>query len=85
MSPEAARDLVLLAIMLAIYFIPAIVGSERGHHNSTAIFVLNLFLGWTLLGWVAALVWACTAVDVSKGGRPKWSPASGESWTTKRR
>ena len=27
-----------------------------------AIFVLNLFLGWTLLGWVGALVWAATAV-----------------------
>jgi hypothetical protein len=26
-----------------------------------AIFFLNLFLGWTFLGWVAAFVWACTS------------------------
>lgn len=41
-----------------VYFIPAIVGRKKA--NFTAIFVLNFFLGWTLLGWVIALVWACT-------------------------
>jgi hypothetical protein len=28
-----------------------------------AIFALNLLLGWTLLGWFAALVWSLTAVQ----------------------
>ena len=28
-----------------------------------AIAVLNLFLGWTVMGWVAALVWAYTLPD----------------------
>jgi uncharacterized membrane protein YqaE (UPF0057 family) len=40
------------------YFLPNIVGHHKS--NATAIFVLNLFLGWTFLGWVLALVWACT-------------------------
>ena len=35
------------------------------HHRNTAvagpIAVVNLFLGWTLLGWVVALAWACAA------------------------
>jgi hypothetical protein len=51
----------LLGVLLlggALYFLPTIVG--RYKRNSRAIFVLNLFLGWTLLGWVAALVWAMT-------------------------
>lgn len=48
----------LLIFILGIYFLPSIVGSR--HHNAGAIFVLNLFLGWTFLGWVIALVWACT-------------------------
>jgi hypothetical protein len=30
----------------------------HGRKNKGAIFVLNLFLGWTLIGWVVALVWA---------------------------
>lgn len=28
------------------------------------IFLLNLLSGWTLLGWIAALIWAC--VDIKK-------------------
>jgi Superinfection immunity protein len=48
----------VLALSLAIYFIPTLVAFERLRRNRGAIFVLNLFLGWTLVGWVAALVWA---------------------------
>ena len=48
---------------LALYFIPAILALCRGHHNAMAITVFNFFLGWTFLGWVAALVWACTAIS----------------------
>lgn len=41
-----------------IYFIPTFVGSHK--KNFGAIFALNLLLGWTLVGWVVALVWALT-------------------------
>lgn len=47
--------------LLALYFIPGIIALLRAHHNKIAIFVLNLLLGWTLLGWVVALVWSFTA------------------------
>jgi uncharacterized membrane protein YqaE (UPF0057 family) len=52
--------LVLIVISFAIYFFPAAVAQQRGHRNTLAIFMTNLFLGWTFLGWVAALIWACT-------------------------
>mgnify|MGYP006433950487 CR=1 FL=1 len=45
-------------IVLAVYFIPAIIAMARGHRQSGAILVINLILGWTFLGWIAALVWA---------------------------
>ena len=48
-------------VVLTIYFLPAIVASARLHRQTMAIVVLDLLLGWTLLGWIAALVWACTA------------------------
>ncbi|MCH7575029.1 MAG: superinfection immunity protein [Candidatus Marinimicrobia bacterium] len=51
-------ELLVLFVLGAIYFFPSIVG--RSKTNFVAIFVLNLFLGWTVLGWVAALVWALT-------------------------
>ena len=40
------------------YFIPTITAFSRHHHNAAAICALNIFLGWTLIGWVTALVWA---------------------------
>lgn len=43
---------------IALYFSPSIVANSRKHPNLTSVFVLNLFLGWTVIGWVGALVWA---------------------------
>ena len=42
----------------AVYFLPTFVGQSK--RNAGAIFTLNLLLGWTLVGWVVALVWAVT-------------------------
>lgn len=50
-------------VLLALYFFPAIIAALRRHRNQNAILVLNLFLGWTLLGWVVALIWSATAQD----------------------
>jgi hypothetical protein len=40
------------------YFLPTIIGVARSKRDLLSIFLLNLFLGWTLIGWVVALVWA---------------------------
>jgi len=42
--------------LLFVYFIPSIAAFNTKHFSS--VFVINLFLGWTLIGWVAALAWA---------------------------
>ncbi len=55
-----ALKLCLGSIAATIYFFPTLHAYGIRKRNSPAIFVLNLFLGWTLLGWVAALVWAFT-------------------------
>ena len=44
-----------------LYFLPSIVALKHGTRNTRAIFVLNLFFGWTFIGWVIAMVWAKTA------------------------
>jgi hypothetical protein len=61
--------LVLLLICLLLYFFPTIVATSKEKQNSGAIFALNLLLGWTILGWVAALVWALSK-DVGAGNAP---------------
>jgi Superinfection immunity protein len=48
----------LLLIGLICNFFPTYVAIARRHNNCGSIFVLNLFLGWTLIGWVVALVWS---------------------------
>jgi hypothetical protein len=49
----------LILLVVTIYFFPALVAWHRFHKHVMAIFVANLFFGWTFVGWVAALVWAC--------------------------
>ena len=56
----AVAGLIGLFIGVLLYFLPFVVAVNRGHKNATAIFVLNLFLGWTMIGWVVALVWSFT-------------------------
>lgn len=53
--------LAYLAAALAIYFAPTINAAKRRHPNFNPIFIVNLFLGWTLIGWVVALAWSATA------------------------
>jgi hypothetical protein len=50
--------LVLSVGGLGIYFLPTILAAIGKNRNVIAIGVLNLLLGWTILGWVAAIVWA---------------------------
>ena len=51
---------ILMILGFVLYFIPTIVAEARGHQQKVPIILLNLFLGWTFLGWVAALVWSAT-------------------------
>ena len=62
--------LVLVGAMFLVYFLPTITGKIRGHNSLLAIFVLNLFLGWTFLGWVLSLVWACNSNTRAHDARP---------------
>jgi len=40
------------------YFLPSILAFARNKRDTGAILVLNILLGWTVIGWVIALVWA---------------------------
>ncbi len=48
--------------MLGWYFLPAIVASNRQRPDVMSIFIVNLFFGWTVIGWVLALAWAALPV-----------------------
>jgi hypothetical protein len=49
--------LIALTLLALLYFLPTIVAANRGHAVAP-ILLLNLFLGWTVIGWFAMLLWA---------------------------
>lgn len=58
LGPLAEQSLITLLIALSLYGLPSLVAWQRSHHNLPAILLVNLLLGWTVLGWIGALVWA---------------------------
>jgi hypothetical protein len=57
--------LVALFFVPVLYFLPAIIAASKDHPQPGAVFYLNLFLGWTGVGWCVSLFWAI------EKGRPK--------------
>ena len=57
--------MILFVLAALLYFIPSLIGILRKHHNLVGLIALNFFLGWTVLGWVGALVWSL--LRTSKG------------------
>ena len=54
---EPVTALLALCLLAFLYFLPSVVAIIR-RHQVAAVIVLNLFLGWTIVGWVVALVLA---------------------------
>jgi Superinfection immunity protein/Short C-terminal domain len=49
---------ILVVFAIALNFIPSIIALSKRRYNTGAIFVLNLFLGWSFIAWIVALVWS---------------------------
>jgi hypothetical protein len=62
-QPNGALTVIawVIAVVTFGYMLPWAIAATRGKSNSGAIAVLNLLLGWSLVGWVVALVMACAA------------------------
>ncbi len=61
--PFFGLRLVFLLVPLLLYFLPSFLARDK--QNFTTVLLVNLFLGWTVIGWVVALVLAIS----SSGGR----------------
>ncbi len=62
---EAVLLLLVPALLLGLflYFLPWLSAIERDSPQRTAIGLTNLFFGWSLLGWVIALIWSAKRYD----------------------
>lgn len=57
MDAQAMLFLIYLCVAV-LYIMPTVAASLRNHRQAVPIFLLNILLGWTLVGWAAALIWA---------------------------
>ncbi|CAM3900514.1 superinfection immunity protein [Mycobacterium frederiksbergense] len=46
---------VLVVLSFIVYWVPTVIAFIRAVPNKASVLVINLFLGWTLIGWVVAL------------------------------
>lgn len=67
----------IVVTALVLYLLPATIACTRGHQHVVMIAVLNIFLGWTLLGWFGCLMWACSGPDRAR------QPSALQSWEGK--
>jgi len=51
--------MLFLLFLGLMYFLPTIIGRDKS--DAGLIFLVNLLLGWTVVGWIVALIWACAA------------------------
>lgn len=55
----------ILTVLTVGYMLPWAIAATRGKSNSWAVGLVNFLLGWTFIGWIVALVMACTAHQVA--------------------
>lgn len=63
-------------VCLILYFLPTIIAALRSHPSAGAIFAVNLFLGWTFIGWVLALIWSAGNTNNYTGPYPPYNPSA---------
>ena len=50
-----------ILFLFAMYWLPTLIALVRQTPSALGIAALNFFLGWTVIGWIMALVWALAA------------------------
>lgn len=53
--------LLILGGAVLLYVLPSLIALLRQHWHTGAILLINLLLGWTLIGWLVALFMACSS------------------------
>lgn len=48
------------------YLLPSIIAAIRNVRHGGWLFTINLFFGWTILGWIAVLIWAVAETPIPR-------------------
>lgn len=55
---ELAQRLIVQLAATLVYLAPSIIAQHNQHPKQIQILILNITLGWTIIGWLIALKWA---------------------------
>lgn len=61
-----ALRLATQVVFILVYLVPSIIAQRYQHPKQPAILMLNVALGWTIVGWVVALIWALNGNPTSR-------------------
>ena len=73
---EVIVILLIISITLIVYFTPSYLG--RNKRDADAIFTLNLYWAWTIVGWLVAVVWALRSERRSDDFAARYNSLGGE-------
>ena len=59
-------------VWFILYFVPSAIAVMRKMHNVGPVIVVNLFFGWTIIGWIVAL-----AMSVAANKKPPFVTTTG--------
>jgi len=58
-------EIIIIGIIIFLfYFLPTWIAFSRKKRNVTPILLVNLLLGWSIIGWIVALIWAVSTQTV---------------------
>lgn len=56
--PNILTGVLFVVLLFIIYFLPAFIAGYRTHKDHTNILLVNMFFGWSFVGWIVVLIWA---------------------------
>ena len=62
--------LIIFFLIVVFYLLPIIISATRSTEHQGMIFFINILFGWTVLGWIAALIWAIVEKPLTLTKRP---------------
>src|ERR1700733_10074703 len=77
---------ILVAAFVMLYLVPTADAYDRAHPHALRISLVNVFLGWTVVGWVAAFVWSRKISPVefyAARNRPRRAVGTNARWAAR--
>ena len=58
-----------ILFLFAMYWLPTLIAIVRQTPSALGIAALNFFFGWTGIGWIILLIWACSDGNRNRPGQ----------------